>query len=77
MRRDERADRPVVRLTMSVQEVLTGAKGFLRRVELRRIDKTPNRMPLNPYDKNSQVFGKPIEVVTEEFVAPALTVDRS
>lgn len=65
-----------VRVTMRAQEVLTGAKGFLRRVELRRIDKTPNRVPLNPYDKNSKVFGKPIEIVTEEFIAPPLTVDK-
>jgi hypothetical protein len=63
-----------LRFTIRVQEVLTGAKGFIRRVEVRHQDTISGSggkpFPLNPYDKWSKVFGKPIEVVTEEFVLP-------
>jgi len=58
-----------LRFTIHVQEILTGPKGFLRRLKLRRIQKAAN-FPLNPYDKNSKVFGMPVEVATEEFVRP-------
>lgn len=59
-----------LRLTIYVQEILTGPKGFLRRVQLHYLGRTPNRIALNPYDKMSKVFGMPIEVATEEFVQP-------
>lgn len=63
-----------LRLTIRVQEILTGPKGFLRRVQVRHNDNISGSggkpFPLNPYDKWSKVFGKPIEVVTEDFVLP-------
>lgn len=57
-----------LRLRIYAQEVLTGPKGFLRRIQLRTAGRTPSQVPLNPYDKQSWVYGKASEVVTEEFV---------
>jgi hypothetical protein len=64
----------VVRLSIHPQKVLLGVPGLVRRAEL-NIKKQRGggggRLPLNPYDKNSEVYGLPTEVVSEEFVETA------
>lgn len=67
----------VVRLAIRPQKVLLGVNGFVRRAELEVKRKSRGAagaggggLPLNPYDKNSQVYGMPTEVVSEEFVEP-------
>jgi hypothetical protein len=52
--------------------VLLGVNGFLKRVELNKKRGTAGpALPLNPYDKNSHVYGKPTEVISDEFVEPS------
>ncbi len=65
----------VVRFSIRPQKVLLGLNGFVRRAELEVKRQTGGGaggggggIPLNPYDRNSQVYGMPIEVVSEEFV---------
>ena len=55
----------VVRFSIRPQKVLLGVNGFVRRAEL---EVKGGGIPLNPYDKNSQVFGLSTEVVSEEWV---------
>ena len=61
-----------VRFVIRPQKVLLGASGFIRRAELemdrKRRGTGGSGIPLNPYDKSSQVYGMPIEVVSEEFI---------
>lgn len=63
----------VVRFSIRVQKTLLGVEGFARRAELNLNAATGSRaqgtgLPLNPNDKNSSVYGKPKEVVTQEWV---------
>jgi hypothetical protein len=65
--------RAVARLCIHPQKVLLGVHGFLRRAELEMERKSGSRagrsaVSLNPYDRNSQVYGMPTKVVSEEFV---------
>jgi hypothetical protein len=62
----------VVRFTIRAQKTLLGFKGLVRRVQVNLKKEGPaGGFPLNPYDKNSQVFGFPTEVASDEFVEPA------
>jgi hypothetical protein len=62
----------LVRFGIRSQKVLVGPRGFIRRAEFdlkqRRKGGPGVWIPLNPYDKNSQVYSRPSEVVSEEFI---------
>jgi len=61
----------VVRFKIRPQKTLLGVNGLVRRAELNLKKQGPSGgFPLNPYDRNSNVFGLPTEVVSEEFVEP-------
>jgi hypothetical protein len=58
-----------VRFSIRPQKVLLGVNGFVRRAELElKGQARGGGISLNPYDRNSQVFGLPTEVVTEGWV---------
>ena len=62
-----------VRFRVRVQEKLTGLGGFLERRELRfRHEPNPARKPpfSYPFDKQTEVFESPSEVVSQEFIVP-------
>jgi hypothetical protein len=63
-------DKSVVRLSVRFQKTLLGAEGFVRRAQLtwERRGRPGSGLSLNPYDKNSHVFGFPTEGVSEEWV---------
>lgn len=61
----------VVRFSIRPQKTLLGVDGFVRRAELnlkKQGGGAGGWTSLNPNDKNSQVFGLPTEVVSEEWV---------
>jgi hypothetical protein len=66
----------LARFAIRPQRILQGLDGFVRRADLELKRKTSGAgggsIPLNPYDRNSQVYGKPTEVVSDEF----MEVDR-
>jgi len=57
----------VVRFSIRHQRTLLGVDGFVRRAEL-NLKKQGTGVSLNPRDKNSQVFGLPTEVVSEQWI---------
>jgi hypothetical protein len=61
-----------LRVKIRAQKVLTGLNGFIRRFELnlRQTRSGRPRIPLNPFDKKSKVFGLPSEVESGEFLEP-------
>lgn len=64
----------VVRLSILPQKILLGVNGFVRRAELNLKNQGGggSAVSLNPYDRNTQVFGLPTEpVATEEWVETA------
>jgi hypothetical protein len=63
----------VVRYSFASNKVLLGVEGFLIRVKinLQQLGHGHRWISLNPYDKNSHVYGKPIEVFSEEWVETA------
>jgi hypothetical protein len=58
-----------LRFKINAQPELKGLNGFIRRAEL-KVGRKVRNVTLNPFDKNSAVFGLPEEVVSEEFVEP-------
>jgi hypothetical protein len=60
----------VIRLKIRPQKKLLGVNGFVRRAKLNLKNQVGGggSISLNPFDKNSQVFGLPTEVESEEFV---------
>ena len=60
----------VVRFSIRLQKTLLGVDGLVRRAELnlKKQGGGGKGISLNPYDRNSQVFGLPTEVVSEEFI---------
>ena len=58
----------VVRFSIRPQKLLLGVDGFVRRAELKVKKQGGVGLPLNPYDRKSQVYGQPSEVVSEEWV---------
>ncbi len=60
----------VVRFKIRPQRTLTGLTGLIRRSELNLANR--GQVPLNPFDRNSKVYGLPIEAVSEEFVEAGL-----
>jgi hypothetical protein len=57
----------VVRFSIRPQKILLGVNGFVRRAELKLEHHGASSIPLNPNDRNSQVYGSPTEVVSDGF----------
>lgn len=57
-----------VRFSIRPQKILLGVNGFVRRAELKLEHHGASSIPLNPNDRNRQVYGSPTEVVSEEYV---------
>jgi hypothetical protein len=51
-----------VRFSIRPQKILLGVNGLVRRAEL-KLENHGGTIPLNPNDRNSQVYGLPTEVV--------------
>ncbi|MGH7973517.1 MAG: hypothetical protein ACREIC_32780 [Limisphaerales bacterium] len=60
----------VVRFSIRPQKILLGVNGFVRRAELnlKKQGGGGGGVSMNPYDRNSSVYGLPTEVASEEFV---------
>jgi hypothetical protein len=62
-----------VRFSARVEKSLLGIEGFVIRAKVnwKRRGGSGILLPLNPYDKNSHIYGKPTKVMSEEWVETA------